>query len=41
VAATEVVIIVMIVIGVVAIVIHVQDTNLETETITANSKTAQ
>jgi len=35
VAATEVVIIVMIVVVVVAIVTHAQDTNLETESITA------
>jgi hypothetical protein len=42
VAATEVVVIVMIVIVVVAaIVIRVLDTKLETETIIANSKTAQ
>jgi hypothetical protein len=40
VAAAEVVIIVMAVV-VAAIVIRVLDTNLETETITANSKTAQ
>ena len=38
VAATEVVIIVVIVIVVVAIVTHAQDTDLETESITANAK---